>query len=315
MKKLLLFSFVVVFFSTNVNAQRGQQLTNAGFEDWENVNVGQDEPVHWSSIKTSDNNTVNPVAPVNWAKSDTAHSGNYSLRLFNVSSIIGAVATGSMTNGRFHTTFNPEEGLAYSDFSDARWNTPFTKRPDSVAVWIKYYPVGSDTLQAKFLLHKDSCTIGVRPDVQQNVIAYAQINVVGEHDNWTRVAVPFVYSSEENPQYILTILTSGAGLHSLPNSMALYDDVELIYNPSSVIDNQVEGLNVYYADGVLHIKNLPANSKGAFVEVVDLSGRVMVKKALTGNHVNISDVSLHRGIYLVSVVSSNHRYTKKLFVH
>ncbi len=313
MKKFLLVISVVIAFNLSANAQ-GKQLPNSGFENWEDVSVGQDEPVKWSSIKTSDNPTVNAVAPVNWGRSDTAHTGNYSVRLYNLASIVGAVATGSITNGRFHTTFNPQEGFVYSDFTDDAWNEPFTKRPDSVVVWVQYYPVGNDTLQAKFLLHKDSCRIGLTPDVEDKVVGFAQINLTGMHDTWVRVSAPIDYKSDDDPDYFLSVLTAGAGHNAVAGSMALYDDVTLIYGPQSVNNANINNLDVYYANGNLVFKDVPNKLMNSEVSVSDISGRVVYKGIINGSTINLSGLSLHQGIYVVSALSSEGSYVKKLLI-
>jgi len=104
MKKIILIFTVGLFGIFSLHAQTTDTIENPGFEEWElpfGLPVNHPEPVNWSSIKTSDNININPVAPINWARSDTAHSGNYSLKLFNVSALC-LVATGTMTNGRVH---------------------------------------------------------------------------------------------------------------------------------------------------------------------------------------------------------------------
>ena len=80
------------------------QIDNAGFENWENAGTTVDEPTEWSSIKTSDDATLNGFAPVVWGQSSDAHSGDYSLELINVSTF-GVVANGTVTNGRVHADF------------------------------------------------------------------------------------------------------------------------------------------------------------------------------------------------------------------
>ena len=37
------------------------QLENAGFEDWNNVGTATEEPLEWSSVKTSDGGTVGEI--------------------------------------------------------------------------------------------------------------------------------------------------------------------------------------------------------------------------------------------------------------
>jgi len=311
MKKLLLSIPVYLFIILGLHAQN-IQLDNAGFEEWEDVSVGQDEPFKWSSIKTSDNPTINAVAPVNWAKCDTAHTGNYSAKLTNLVTIIGAVATGGVTNGRFHTTFNPAEGYVYSDFSDEQWNKPFTGRPDCIAVWIKYYPVDNDTLQAKFLLHKDYCTIGILPEYQDNVVGLALINLTGEHDEWTRISAPFEYYSNENPEYFLAMLTAGAGLNSIGGSMALYDDIEIIYGDASVSGNSILPLNVFYSQGTLFFRDMPEDFKGSQVELIDLTGKTVLTKDIEGDRVSVQ--GLTNGIYIAAVKTDKGHYSAKLYI-
>jgi len=313
MKKLLLIILVTLTFTFGLNAQN-VQLENPGFEEWEDVGVGQDEPVQWSTIKTSDNQTINNVAPVTWARCDTAHSGNYSVRVYNLITLIGAVATGSVTNGRFHTTFNPEEGYVFTDPENSQWNRPFTARPDSIAVWIKFYPVDNDTLQAKFLLHKDEGTLAIMPENQDNVIALAQINLTGVYNQWTRVTAPFVYESDENPEYILAMLTSGAGLNAIAGSMALYDDVEIVYGPDAVGDNVFENTNVYFADGTIRVRNLPAGHDNLYIEVIDLSGKVIIKRQIISDGIDISNSGIKQGIYIARIISDKSSFSTKLFI-
>jgi hypothetical protein len=309
----LLFSIIFTFSTTGLLAQ--QQLPNPGFENWENVNVGKDEPVSWSAIKTSDNASVSNAAPVNWDKSTTAHSGNFSLKLENLSTIIGAVATGGMTNGRFHTTFNPAAGYVYSDFSNNRWNTPFTGRPDSVVVWVQYQPQGNDTLQAKFLLHVDSCSIGIQPQWSQNVIALAKITLTGTHSNWVRLSAPFVYNSSANPEYILAMLTSGAGLQAVAGSVAWYDDVELIYNPVSIKESEKKELDVFYSDGQIRFRNFSRDYLGADIQIYDLSGRKIYAQKIDGAEINLSSANITKGVYIISVINNGSQAVKKLVIY
>ena len=62
MKKLLLSVAILVLVPFVLFAQ--QQTQNPGFEEWEEIiSIGLEEPVEWSSIKTSDNEILNPVEP------------------------------------------------------------------------------------------------------------------------------------------------------------------------------------------------------------------------------------------------------------
>ena len=313
MKKILLITTLFVFSNLSLFAQK--QLPNASFEDWENVSVGKDEPEHWSSIKTSDNSTVNNAAPVNWDKSTTAHSGSYSIKLTNVTTIIGAVATGGITNGRFHATFNPSEGYVYSDFASSRWNTPFTERPDSVVVWVQYTPNGNDTLSARFILHKDSCSIDVLPQWSSNVIADAEIKYTGTTSGWVRLSAPFVYTSNNQPEYILAMLTSGAGLNAIAGSVALYDDVELIYNPISIEESEKAKFDIYYAGGQIRFRSFSNEYLGAQLNIYDISGRKVLSKKINGANIQLNSQITAKGMYIISITKKERTLVKKLIIY
>jgi len=91
MKQFLLIG--ILFFAVAFSLV-AQQLSNPGFEAWEDAGTVADEPVKWSSIKTSDaGDFINNFAPVVWGQSADAHSGSYSLELTNVMSIVLATGT------------------------------------------------------------------------------------------------------------------------------------------------------------------------------------------------------------------------------
>ena len=68
-------SLAVNFFFCSIICY-GQQLDNAGFEQWENVGSSDEEPIEWSSTKTSDNSSLNALAPqVNKLLTGVLHPG------------------------------------------------------------------------------------------------------------------------------------------------------------------------------------------------------------------------------------------------
>ncbi|MBM3436207.1 MAG: hypothetical protein FJY07_08355, partial [Bacteroidetes bacterium] len=212
---------------TAIQSYSQQQPENAGFELWESVGLSTPEPVDWSSIKTSDNSTLNGFAPYVWDQSADAHSGSYSVKLFNAS-VLSIVAAGTITNGRVHSDLNPNNGYVFTQTTDSHWNTPFTQKPDSVAVWAKFTPVSGDIAQMKAVLHTGTAKI---PDAAQaNWIALAQIDIPNLTSGWTRFSAPFNYINGNTPEYILFVLSSG-GTVAHVGSTAYFDDLELIYNP------------------------------------------------------------------------------------
>ena len=152
-----------------------QQIQNPGFEEWEDAGTVVDEPTNWSSIKTSDDIFYNNLAPVVWEQSNDAHSGAYSLGLFNVGSLV--IATGMITNGRVHTQLPADSSYVFTDLYDERWHSTLTERPDSVAGWFKCNPSGSDFGTVKFLLHTGYAQL---PGDETNHIAMAYYELPSE---------------------------------------------------------------------------------------------------------------------------------------
>jgi hypothetical protein len=224
MKRIFTSAMLCIIFNATLFSQ---QPENPGFEFWENVGLNVPEPVNWSSIKTSDNSTLNGLAPYVWDQSTDAHSGNYSVKLYCAPASFGIIAAGVITNGRIHSDINPGNAYAYTDVNDPQWHTPFTHHPDSVVVWAKYTSVGGDVAQVKALLHTGFAKI---PDVNQtNWIAMAEIDISSSVADWTRFSAPFNYFNNNTPEYILFVLNS-AGTDAHEGSVAYFDDLELIYN-------------------------------------------------------------------------------------
>ncbi len=227
MKKTILISIITAALSVSVYSQ--QQPQNPGFENWENISgLTTQEPVDWSSIKTSDGGgIINGLAPYVWDKSTDAHTGNYSVKLFNVTAPVGGiVVSGIVTNGRVHAELSGN-GWVFTDTGNEQWRTALTQKPDSVVIWAKYTPVSGDAAQVKALLHTGSAKI---PDAAQtNWISLAEINIPNTVSTWTRFSAPFNYFNSNTPQYILFVVSS-AGISAHVGSTAYFDDIELIYN-------------------------------------------------------------------------------------
>lgn len=203
-----------------------EQAENASFESWEDVGLNVDEPVDWSSIKTSDGGAlINGFAPYVWDKSTDAHTGNFSLKLYS-DEVLGIVAPGMVTNGRAHAELSGV-GWAYTNTGDDRWRTQCTSKPDSVVIWAKFSPVGGDIGQVMAVLHTGEAII---PDeTMQNYVAVGNIAIPNATTGWTRFSAPFNYINGNEPEYILFVVST-ADEEAHLGSEAYFDDIELIYN-------------------------------------------------------------------------------------
>ncbi len=316
MKKPWVIAVMAVMLSGITAAQN--QLENPGFEDWEDVLIGDPdtirEPAEWSSLKTSDNDQLSTFAPVVCERSADSHSGKYSIKLTNVESLI--VANGAATNGRVHPDLNRELAFMYTDTLDSRWNTPFTSRPDSMTGWFQYTPQGEDSLQVKIILHWG---YGKQPD--ENYATswvgvtdfYSSVNTGGA---WHRFSAPFTYLKEGAPEYVLVVLNSGDGNDPNAGSTALFDDFEMIYNsPQTSINKPGVPSGFVFAVGnrYLVIKGIrQVDYTNAVVR--DLTGKLIWSGNVTSEQIDISSAGLKSGIYLVTLSGKGDVFSQKIVI-
>ncbi len=313
MKKNILWVLCMIgIFSTAIS----QQVQNGGFEFWEDAGTVIDEPVDWSSIKTSDaGDIVNNAAPQVWEPSTDAHSGTYSLKLINKTAFSINVS-GTITNGRTHADFNPDLGYVFTDTTDERWKTVMHKRPDSLVGWYKYFPQGQDHGQAKALLHVSN---GKIPEngTQANWVAFALFDMQPGQtvSSWTRFAVPFEYFDNRTPDYILLVLTSGNGTTPVEGSFAYFDDIEVVGDYQDVPENHALDFSVSVSNNILHIQNFPEMLlRNATLQIIDVQGKTRLEKKLTTVDVPLAQVQLEKGIFLVRIIADNNSYSRKLFI-
>lgn len=312
MTRSLLLTFIsLLFIQLGLFAQK--QFENASFETWEDIPHGSiQEPVEWSSIRTADPDELAGIAPGVWNISDDAHTGNHSLYLENIA-IFGFVATGTITNGKVLANLDPSLGNSHTEVDDSRWHTVLTARPDSLVGWYKAKPTAGDFPTAKALLHTDYASLP--QDDSTTWIGVAYIELSGEEvSEWTRFSTPFDYFNDETPEFLLSILTAGDGLAALEGSEVWFDDVELIYNETSISEYASDKLVVNSYQGKLNVyvddkRNVPSN-----LSITDISGRVVFSAELTTGTTNQFSPNLTEGIYIVSVKVDNRLLTSKVFI-
>ena len=313
MKRNILVIICLTFFVPFLTAQ---QIENPGFEDWEVIAGPPDftEPVNWSTIKTSDNPAISGLSPFNWERSEDAHNGQYCVKLFNTSALGGIPVVGTLCNGQYHPNIQTELAYAFTNQDDPRWNTPFTTRPDSIAFWLKFFPMEGDTLQFQALLHVDDCTLPPNAENEGNRVAYTRCDLPGTYENWTRIALAFDYFDERSPEYLLMILTSGNGTTSIEGSVAYYDDLEIIGGEQAIEDNPLDKVDIYVTGKTLYIKNLPEDLiKHSNIEILDLTGRLVWQSKINSLKVSIASTNSLQGMYIVKITSADYFISKKIY--
>ena len=312
MKKLILFLMIVFFMHPLLFI--GQQLENPGFENWENAGTVKDEPVDWSTIKTADVPGIASVAPVTFDRSDDAHSGNYSLKLYNVS-VFGLIATGAITNGRFHAEFDLSKAYSYTQHDDAKWHTVFTWRPDSLTGWFKFFPNETDRAQFKVILHVDSCKLpenGTLPNWVGMAVFVTEPGVT--YQNWTRFSVPFDYYSDILPEYELNVINSGDSTSAVDSSYLLVDDLHLIYPPAGISEHKL-------AEPFLNISgrqiDIIVNNETEYLNkwfyLIDVSGQTVFTLQLKSGNFEIPE-HIKQGVFVAVLKGKTRQYSQKVII-
>ncbi|HDO27845.1 MAG TPA: T9SS type A sorting domain-containing protein, partial [Bacteroidetes bacterium] len=290
------------------------QLENPGFENWEPIAIGPvPEPVNWNSLRTALPESLAKVSPAVWDSSSDAHSGKYSLYLYNVS-IFGIVATGTITNERIFADLDPNKGYVFTEVNNPEFNMPLPHRPDSIIGWFKCKPTPGDFGTIKVILHTDSTSAPASDS--SNWVALAYHEFPGDQVNtWTRFSVPFNYYTSGTPDYIMVIITSGNGVNALDGSEAWFDDLGLIYNDGTDINEiTANDFKVYVSHKTLTVFIDDNHKSNVRLQVLDLTGRPVYSSGiLTGTqrqfHLNVPE-----GIYIVVANMGQKVLTRKVMI-
>ena len=293
----------------------GQQLENSGFENWEPINFGLIEPVDWSTIKTSDNDILSSAAPLTFDRSEDAHSGIYSLKLYNVQVFPTLVATGAITNGKFYAVYDLDSSYSYTNPSDPQWNTPFTARPDSLVGWFKFFPKENDAAQFKVILHVDECKLpenGTLPNWVGMAVYVTDHGVT--YNNWTRFSVPFNYFNENTPEFVLNVINSGDSTTAVDSSYLLVDDLQLIYPASGISEPRIPDpfLFVGHDRLVINLESADEYLQQWFY-LIDVTGQTVMTRQLENNQVMLPS-SMPQGVYVAVLKSRTQQYVQKVMI-
>ena len=299
----------IIFALLMINRTEAQQLENSGFEQWENVGTGEEEPLSWSSTKTSDNSSLNGLAPQVISRTTDAHTGTYAAKLINKNvPFVNIVANGIVTNGIIHTTTNPQDSYVYTDVNSSDHSQPFTSYPDSIVGWYKYAPQGNDMGNIQVLLHSSYGQLPI--DASTSVIALAEFDF-SSNSNWTRFSTPFnYYPTINNPAYILCNISAGDSTQAVANSELKIDDLELIYNTTTISKKETNLLHVTYVNDLLQFSNVVKEFNYA---IYNVQGLLMNFGKLDRYNRNVS-ISLESGIYFISTQNKDHHQSIKLIV-
>lgn len=240
----------------------GYQMPNPSFETWHTSTGSYVEPNSWHSFESATGNLAS-MAGHHISKSDDAHSGDASARIFSteVNAIFfKIIANGTMTTGRMNagsaSAADANGNYAYLDMNMKDDNdntpvdgngdpfyTPMYSRPDAVSVWVKFKQ-GKANSQHPYATISAVITDGTYyqdPESTQNndgkpytnVVAKAKNNTIATTDGeWKQIIIPFEYTQNAvDPKAVLiTVSTNADPGQGSDGDEVLVDDIEFIYN-------------------------------------------------------------------------------------
>ena len=255
MRKTFALLAAAVLLSGAAQAQNRPQITNGDFETW--TFDGANLPNYFNSFQTADGLFSGLAYDKNnrQVKRSTdkrpGSKGSYSCSIWS-RRVWGVNAQGNLTTGRVHaggTSATSEKNFNYSDRDG--YNTlngfknpcamPFTGRPDSLVVWVKFTPNGTDSshpyAKVTATIHSDYEYIdGYAQTSDSKYVVATAINMTIAKTNgqWKRLSIPFVYKNNgAQPKYILLSAATNAypgGGHE--NDYLYLDDITLVYKQS-----------------------------------------------------------------------------------
>ena len=248
------------------------QITNGDFETW-SFGTKSSLPYHWNSFQTADGTYSGSAYDssnsqvVKSTDKRPGSSGSYSCLIWArriyinlIFTKIDAVAQGNLTTGRIHAANTSAAGTGNYNYTDQDgyatlnnvqnpFHMDFSGRPDSLSVWVKFVPYGTDAshpyAKVQAILH-DNVDYMAGYNASDNTggthhIGEASNQTISSTNNsWQRLSIPFVYDYSTTPGFVLINIATNAypgGGNAEKNSSGgnnadnLYiDDIEMIYN-------------------------------------------------------------------------------------
>ena len=288
-KRLILIPIIYAISMLQIAfAQDVFQLTNAGFEEWENGSTSK--PVAWNTYETAQGSLAGTASNGDQCKKSTdvrpGSKGAFSVYAIS-RSILGIPANGIITSGVINagamSADNPKNNNQ-TVAGDSDKSMKFTGRPDSVVAWIKAKPKDSGQSGRFYIILHDNSNFQdpVNSSSDWNkVSAVAGVNPPA-NSNWVRYACPFYYKGEthniaggnrtpgleltgnERPYYVLATISTNylAGKGSAGDEIYV-DDIEMIYN-SQLTSVAINGTNFNEFSKDVYAYNVPGKyTKGA----------------------------------------------------
>ena len=252
MRKTIALLAAAVLLSGAAQAQNRPQITNGDFETW--TFDGANLPNYFNSFQTADGLFSGLAYDKNnrQVKRSTdkrpGSPGSYSCSIWS-RKVSGVVAQGNLTTGRVHAAAMSATGKNNYNYSDRDGSNtsngvknpcamPFTGRPDSLVVWVKFTPNGTDSshpyAKVTATIHSDFDYIdgyAQTSDSKYVVATAVNMTIAKTNGKWKRLSIPFNYKNNgAQPKYILLSAATNAYPGGGNENDYLYlDDITLVY--------------------------------------------------------------------------------------
>ncbi|MCI5058946.1 MAG: T9SS type A sorting domain-containing protein [Flavobacteriales bacterium] len=288
MKKLLTLSVLIGLFQACLFAQ---VLPDPGFESWGNFGTF---PVYedlndWNTL----NSSTSFVGQYTAEKTTDKNSGSFAIKL-TTKSIAGQTANGIATTGDINVINQNITG-----------GIPYTMRPDSFIGFYKCEPETGDFGTLEFILK----------DANSDTVGKARFETPSSDvTSYTRFSAPIIYNNGSTPTEAVTLFSSSNGYSAVAGSVLYVDDVDLVFNPTSV-QEPIQNLSIsLYPNPAISNIMITASSP-LNVTIYDMVGNIVDVSSMVfpGSSIDISN--LPSGVYILSGQDDkgrieNRRFTK-----
>lgn len=254
---------------------------NAGFESWTPTG-NYFNPDGWNNLN-SNTAILGVLTCARVSAATDVHSGTYAVKL-TTRSVFGITANGIASTATLITTppYGVTGGIAYS------------LRPDSISGWYKYTPGSSaDSGFFQFVLQGSAGdTIGFVKECTPNTTV----------STYTRFSAPITYFSNATPSNSYWILSSSDGTNPVVNSALFVDDLELVFNTSSLYENVSPSTWDVHPNPVSETVTVNVKDRMQY-SIIDINGRVLYAGVLDERSNEIDVRGLPSGVYTLRIFS------------
>jgi len=267
-----------------------QNVPNPGFEEW--VAYGDyEDPKNWQSP----NWATSGIGVFTVSKSTDAYSGTYSARMES-KSILGGLfkVPGSITLGEIEIDFINQTAIIVGGI-------PFTKRPDKLTGFCKYFPMQGDFMQTFVLFFKHNQGTGLRDTLGFGYYSYADTI-----DVWSPFETEIIYNSTEEPDSMNVIIMASDILNAVHGSTLLVDSLMFEYatgikEPVLPIERVVAYPNPCYQHLTFEI---PEDWENSELKIFNSTGQTMYAETFRNKHCTIVTGSYPKGVYFYQIMSA-----------